>query len=214
MAAPEAIAPLAKQLTSTITAIHARGWCDGTGGNFSCVLERRPLRLLMAPSGVHKGAVNPEDLILVDGEGLVQRGHGRASAETLLHLAFVEQAGAGAVLHTHSQAGTLLSQHYGPGQKGVGALELRNLEMLKGLDGIHTHACSVTLPVLANDQDMARLRERATPLIADAPHGLLIAGHGLYAWGKDLSQAQRHLEILEFLLEQHWRQLLLQSLLR
>jgi methylthioribulose-1-phosphate dehydratase len=118
------------------------------------------------------------------------------------------------VLHTHSQAGTLLSQHYGPEQNGIGALELHDLEMLKGLHGVHTHACRVTLPVLANDQDMARLRERATPLIADAPHGLLIAGHGLYAWGKDLSQAQRHLEILEFLLEQHWRQLLLRSLLR
>ena len=214
MAAPEAIAPLAKQLSSTMAAIYARGWCDGTGGNFSCVIQHKPLQLLMAPSGVHKGAVNPEDLILVDEGGLVQRGHGQASAETLLHLALVEQAGAGAVLHTHSQAGTLLSQHYGPAQGEHGGLELHDLEMLKGLDGVHTHACSVTLPVLANDQDMRRLRQRATPLISAAPHGLLIAGHGLYAWGKDLNQAQRHLEILEFLLEQHWRQLLLQSLLR
>jgi methylthioribulose-1-phosphate dehydratase len=41
---------------------------------------------------------------------------------------------------------------------------------------------------------------------------LLIAGHGLYAWGRDLANAHRHLEILEFLLEQRWRQLLLQTL--
>jgi methylthioribulose-1-phosphate dehydratase len=108
----------------------------------------------------------------------------------------------------------LLSQHYGPEQEGVGILELRDLEMLKGLEGVRTHACSVGLPVLANDQDIGRLRQRANPLIENAPHGLLIAGHGLYAWGKDLNQAQRHLEILEFLLEQHWRQLLLQSLVR
>ena len=47
------------------------------------------------------------------------------------------------------------------------------------------------------------------PLLSKAPQGLLIAGHGLYAWGQDLSSAQRHLEILEFLLEQRWRQLLL-----
>ena len=64
----------------------------------------------------------------------------------LLHLAFVEQANAGAVLHTHSQAGTLLSQHYGPQTNEIGGLKLHDLEMLKGLDGIHTHACSVTLP--------------------------------------------------------------------
>jgi methylthioribulose-1-phosphate dehydratase len=40
-----------------------------------------------------------------------------------------------------------------------------------------------------------------------------LAGHGLYAWGSDLAQARRHLEILEFLLEQQWRQLLLNALL-
>ena len=214
MAAPEAIAPLATRLTAAMAGIHARGWCDGTGGNFSCVLQRQPLQLLMAPSGVHKGSVNPAELILVDGTGKVQRGAGRASAETLLHLAIVQQANAGAVLHTHSQAGTLLSQHYGPEQHGIGGVELHDLEMLKGLEGIHTHACSVIVPVLANDQDLARLSERANPLIQSAPHGLLIAGHGLYAWGSDLNQAQRHLEILEFLLEQHWRQLLLQALHR
>jgi enolase-phosphatase E1 len=39
---------------------------------------------------------------------------------------------------------------------------------------------------------------------------LLIAGHGLYAWGEDLTTARRHLEILEFLLEQRWRHLLLE----
>ena len=214
MAAPEAIAPLAQQLTGAMATIYGRGWCDGTGGNFSCVLQHHPLLLLMAPSGVPKGAVKPEDLIQVDGTGQVQRGQGRASAETLLHLAIVQHTGAGAVLHTHSQAGTLLSQHYRPGQDSHSRLELHDLEMLKGLEGIRTHACHVQLPVLANDQDLARMSEQATPLLADAPHGLLIAGHGLYAWGKDLAQAQRHLEILEFLLEQHWRQLLLQALRR
>ena len=197
-----------------MAAIHRRGWCDGTGGNFSCVLQREPLQLLMAPSGVDKGSVAPEALILVDGTGQVQRGAGKASAETLLHLAIVESTGAGAVLHTHSQAGTLLSRHYGPAKDAVGWLELSDLEMLKGLHGIQTHATQVAVPVLANNQDLHQLSDRARPLLADAPHGLLIAGHGLYAWGVDLPEAERHLEILEFLLEQHWRQLLLQALLR
>ena len=34
--------------------------------------------------------------------------------------------------------------------------------------------------------------------------GLLVAGHGLYAWGESLSNARRHVEILEFLLSAHW----------
>lgn len=198
--------------------IHRRGWCDGTGGNFSCVMERQPLALLMAPSGVDKGRVQPEALITVDGEGRVVAGDGRASAETALHLAIVQACGAGAVLHTHSQAGTLLSQwalRKDPRTQasGEGVLELEGLEMLKGLEGFTSHDCVARVPVLANDQDLRRLSARALPLLADAPQGLLIAGHGLYAWGRDLETARRHLEILEFLLEQRWRQLLLDALL-
>jgi 2,3-diketo-5-methylthio-1-phosphopentane phosphatase/methylthioribulose-1-phosphate dehydratase len=198
---------LARQLTAAMAAIHQRGWCDGTGGNFSCVLQRVPLQLLMAPSGVPKGRVRPEALIVVNADAEVCRGAGKASAETLLHLAIVEETGAGAVLHTHSQAATLLSQRLGHDQ--ACELLLRDLEMLKGLEGVSTHATAVAVPVLPNDQNLQRLSSRARPLLADAPHGLLIAGHGLYAWGKDLASAERHLEILEFLLEQRWRELLL-----
>jgi 2,3-diketo-5-methylthio-1-phosphopentane phosphatase/methylthioribulose-1-phosphate dehydratase len=196
------------QLCRVMAAVYGRGWCDGTGGNFSSLLAREPLQLLMAPSGVHKGEVSPEQLIVVDGAGAVVRGTGRASAETLLHLAIVQQTGAGAVLHSHSQAATLLSQRIGREQPCE--LLLEGLEMLKGLVGITTHTTGVALPVLPNDQNLARLSDAAEPLLPHAPHGLLIAGHGLYAWGCDLTEAHRHLEILEFLLEQRWRELLLE----
>jgi len=196
------------ELLAVMAQIHQRGWCDGTGGNFSCVLTREPLRLLMAPSGVDKGSVTPEQLIEVGANGSVLAGSGKASAETLLHLEIIGRCGAGAVLHTHSQAGTLLSQWALP----QGGLNLEDLEMLKGLEGISSHASQVNLPVLANDQDLARLSAAAAPLLPQAPQGILIAGHGLYAWGEDLARAKRHLEILEFLLEQRWRQLLLEGL--
>jgi len=252
---------LRDELCEAMAAIHQRGWCDGTGGNFSCVLEREPQLLLMAPSGVDKGRVRPQELIVVDDEGQVRGGGGRASAETLLHLAIVRETGAGAVLHTHSQAGTLLSQWSwelrGPstkaarairpdsealderrgtpehharadsrapqidssgleeseGEHAIAYLEVSNLEMLKGIAGITTHQSEVRIPVLANDQDLGRLSRRAVPHLDRAPAGLLIAGHGLYAWGQNLSEARRHLEILEFLMEQRWRQLLLEALM-
>ena len=85
-------------LCRVMATIRQRGWCDGTGGNFSVVLSRAPLELLMAPSGVDKGTVAPADLIVVDKEGQVVRGSGKASAETLLHLAILSSTNAGAVL--------------------------------------------------------------------------------------------------------------------
>jgi len=205
---------LASALSKTMASIHQRGWCDGTGGNFSCVLTQEPMRLLMAPSGVDKGCVEARELIQVDGGGRVIAGDGKASAETALHLEIVTTCGAGAVLHTHSQAGTLLSDWALPAGAGQAWLELRDLEMLKGLEGITTHACAVQVPVLANNQDLQALSAAARPLLSGAPHGVLIAGHGLYAWGRNLGTAMRHLEILEFLLEQRWRRLLLEAITR
>lgn len=203
-------------LCRAMRAIHQRGWCDGTGGNFSCRLRREPLQLLMAPSGVDKGSLRPRDLIVVDGEGSVTQGGGRPSAETLLHIALMEEADAGAVLHTHSQAGTLISlleleqAERTPAGGRPAFVVHRNLEMLKGLEGIRTHSHEVEVPVFANDQDIARLAATVKPLLPRCAWGFLVAGHGLYAWGSDLASARRHLEIHEFLLEQRWRCLLLE----
>lgn len=194
---------LRESLCWTITDIHAKGWATGTGGNFSVVLDQEPLVLLMAPSGVDKGLVQPEDLIEVNVQGDVLGGHGRASAETLLHLAIVQQTQAGAVLHTHSVFNTLLSDYY----QSQGQITLSGYEMLKGLEGIRTHNVTVQLPIVANSQDMTVLGEALRSHLPNPAHGVLIAGHGLYTWGKTLFQARRHLEILEFLLELTYRKL-------
>ena len=73
--------------------------------------------------------------------------------------------------------------------------------MLKGLVGINTHACCITIPVISNSQSMHELGEAVAPLLKTSPCGFLVAGHGLYAWGADLDASKRHLEILEFLLK-------------
>ena len=193
------------ELVSTIQSLHRRGWCDGTGGNFSVVLDANPIRLLMAPSGVDKGRVTSDQFIEVNTQGNVVAGEGRASAETRLHLDIVQATGAGAVLHTHSVNATLLSRHH----LEQGHLTLEGWEMLKGLDGITTHQASIQLPIVANQQNMQLLSQQILPSIAQAPHGFLVAGHGLYSWGATLREANRHVEILEYLLELHWRQTLL-----
>ena len=94
---------LARELIDTVRRINGRGWCDGTSGNYSVVVSRDPLRLLITPSGADKGRVDTGDLLVVGADGRVlEDTPGRPSAETPIHIALVRVAGAGAVLHTHS----------------------------------------------------------------------------------------------------------------
>jgi len=190
----------ADALCRTIAQFHARGWCLGTSGNFSLRLGRRPLRLLITPSGLDKGRLRPEELLVVGADGRPVEGHdGQPSAETLIHLAVVEAADAGAVFHTHSMAATLLGERFLP----RGGFTLRGYEMLKGLAGTTTHEAAVWVPVLANSQDMEELAGRVRGVLRDLPGlaGLLLAGHGLYTWGAGIEEARRQVECFEFLFE-------------
>src|SRR2546423_13661496 len=116
-----------------------RGWVLGTSGNFSTVISRKPLKVIITASSVSKGDIRPTDVLMVGLNGLPLGKPGkslsagvRPSAETALHLAVVQSRGAGAVLHTHSVWSTVLSELYGA-ERG---LRLCGFEMLKGLEGV------------------------------------------------------------------------------
>ena len=177
-----------------------RGWVLGTSGNFSAVLERDPLSLAITSSGVSKGDLRAEQILLIDADGNVSAGgNGRPSAEARLHVEIVRGRGASAVLHTHSMWSTLLSDRYAAAR----GFAIEGYEMLKGLEGVTTHEHREWIPVLENDQDMRRLGGEVRETLSRHPacHAFLLRRHGLYTWGDTLLQAVRHVEIVEFLLE-------------
>jgi methylthioribulose-1-phosphate dehydratase len=179
--------------------VYARGWALGTSGNFSAVLSRRPLRLAITASAVAKGSLRAADVLQCDENGrVVGSRSGKPSAETLLHVEIAKRRSAGAVLHTHSVWSTMLSD----GQAGDG-LVIEGYEMLKGLSGVMSHQHREFVPILDNDQDMVRLAARVGDALAQHPdaHAFLLRRHGLYTWGDTLGDAERHIEILEFLFE-------------
>lgn len=190
---------LARELADVGRRFYERGWVLGTSGNFSAVVSRDPLRLAITPSAAHKGKLAPAQILEIDGEGRVVAGEGRPSAETALHLQVVRQRGARAVLHTHSVWSTILSGiHHA--KRGF---MLEGFEMLKGLGGVSTHEHQEWVPIVDNDQDVARLAGEVGLALAAHPaaHAFVISRHGLYTWGDSLADAERHVEILEFLFE-------------
>ncbi|MCC7426198.1 MAG: methylthioribulose 1-phosphate dehydratase [Alphaproteobacteria bacterium] len=197
-AAVEAIAEAGRWLD-------ARGWCPATAGNISLRLAGGLAAITV--SGRHKGRLGPADVMLVDAEGRAVATRLRPSAETGLHCALYRRfAECAAVLHGHSVPATLLSRRIAAPE-----LVLEGYELLKVFRGIDTHAVRVALPLFDNDQDISRLARRidayldaraatggaSGPLLAPA---YLIRGHGVYVWGRDMAEAMRHMEGLEFLL--------------
>jgi methylthioribulose-1-phosphate dehydratase len=191
-------AELAGQLAEIGRQCYARGWALGTSGNFSAVVNRDPLRLAITTSGVDKGTLSAGQIVEIDERGKVLAGSGRPSAEASLHLAIARARGAGAVLHTHSIWSPILSDT----ATGDG-LAIEGYEMLKGLDGVGTHEHREWLPILDNTQDWAAAVPQVEAILTEQPngHGFLIRRHGLYTWGRDLAEAKRQVEILEFLFE-------------
>ncbi|MEM9702649.1 MAG: methylthioribulose 1-phosphate dehydratase [Planctomycetota bacterium] len=190
---------------------HARGWSVGTSSNYSVVASRTPLELVVTASGFHKGKLTLADFVRVGADGTpTTPDQPKSSAETQLHVMAAEVCTllgepVGAVLHGHSVWATVLSDRFRDG------ITFAGYEMLKGLAGITTHESEWVLPVVPNTQDIASLAAELRAKIVGGDdsfrYGFVLAKHGLYTWGRDLGEAYRHFEVLEFLMECEGRRL-------
>lgn len=192
---------LAQELLEAITFFNQKGWSPATSTNYS-VRSTNKSEYIISRSGVDKSKFQLSDLILINPEGEVLppfNGPGiKSSAETEIHTALYEMfPEANCVLHTHSVLGTVLS-HTLANEK---ELRFEGLEILKGLEGNPTHELTEILPIVPNSQDMKDILNNMQGRFAKNVHGFLIAGHGLYTWGKSVAAAKRHIETYEFLFE-------------
>lgn len=190
------LATLADDIIANVRELAGNGWTPATSSNFSQRLDG--CHAAITVSGADKGRMTREDIMVVDFEGLPVGTDKRPSAETLLHTQLYRRfPGIGCVLHTHSPVQTIASRLYA----GNGHIRLEGYELLKAFHGNSTHETAVDVPVFANTQDMPTLAAQVDALLDRQPlWGYLIDGHGLYAWGRDMAEARRHLEAFEFLL--------------
>ena len=193
---PARLRELAQLLIGNIRELAQSGWTPATSSNFSHRLDDHHAAITV--SGRDKGRLVEDDIMVVDFDGQAVGRPLRPSAETLLHTQLYRRfPDIGCVLHTHSPVQTVASRLYA----GAGHVCLAGYELLKAFHGNATHETAVDVPVFANTQDMDVLAAQVDALLdRQAMWGYLIDGHGLYAWGRDMAQARRHLEAFEFLL--------------
>lgn len=193
---PGRLAAAAAELIANTRELAALGWTPATSSNFSMRLDERTAAITV--SGRDKGKLVPDDIMVVDFDGKAVGSDKRPSAETVLHTQlYARLPEVGCVLHTHSLAQTLASKLYA----GAGHIRFEEYELIKAFRGQDTHEAVLDVPVLANNQHIPTLAAQVDCLLDSKDlWGYLIEGHGLYAWGRDMAEARRHLEAFEFLI--------------
>ena len=193
---PQRLAHCAGEIIVNTRELAARGWTPATSSNFSTRIDEAHVAITV--SGRDKGKLVETDIMVVDLDGRPVGTDQKSSAETLLHTQLYKRfPDIGCVLHTHSLTQTVASRLFA----GVGHVHLEGYELLKAFAGTSTHEVQLDVPVFSNTQDMHTLAAQVDALLDRQPMwGYLIDGHGLYAWGRDMAEARRHLEAFEFLL--------------
>ncbi len=219
---PDAVHRAGEVLAAEAARFASFGWMRGTSGNLSVVLSRDPLQLAVTGSGLDKGTLTAADVVVVDAAGepvdlaaLPSAGAappsalaalpsaGAAppsalaalpSAEAALHARVARLTSAGAVVHVHTVAAVVAGRRWPTG------IELSGLEMLKGI-GVAAAGAHVRLPVIGNSQEMPELGDRLERAWNPRVPAVVVADHGLYAWGSNPLEARHHTEIVEWLLE-------------
>jgi methylthioribulose-1-phosphate dehydratase len=177
--------------------LDGRGLALATTGNYSIRLGDG--RIAITVSGRHKGRLHADDVTQMDADGRALDAR-HPSAEAALHAAVYRlYPRAQAVLHVHSVASITLTRLLPAGSDVV----LEGYETLKILPGVTTHEARVAIPLFDNSQDMptlAREVEARLGALQPPPSALLLRGHGIYAWGASVDEAEHVVEALEQLL--------------
>ena len=176
-------------------AFYDLGWVSGTGGG---ICMRDGDRVVVAPSGVQKERMRPEQMftIALDGALLSRPDDAalRPSECSALFLKAINLRGAGAVIHSHSihaMMATLLFD---------AEFSISHLEMIKGIRG-HAYGDRLVVPIIENtarECDLAEALEEAI-LAYPATHAVLVRRHGAYIWGADWVAAKTHAECYDYL---------------
>jgi L-fuculose-phosphate aldolase len=161
--------------------LYQRGFIPSIDGNLSVRLDGD--RVLTTPTGVCKGMLVPEDLVITDMQGRKLDGRLGPSSELAMHLfIYRNRPDVNAVCHAHPVVAT------GYAAAGVSLDKPLLAEMLASLGKI----------------PLARFAMPGTPELADtfAPlicchDAILMANHGVVTYGPDMLTAFQRMELVE-----------------
>ncbi|KAJ8869689.1 hypothetical protein PR048_028683 [Dryococelus australis] len=180
-------------------------WVTGTGGGISIKYNDE---IYIAPSGVQKERISPDDLFVQDmaGQDLELPPAAKKlkkSQCTPLFMCAYRARNAGAVIHTHSKHAVMATLLY-PGRE----FKVTHLEMIKGilnqqLGRNYNYDEELVVPIIENTPFEADLEERMAEVVKEFPQttAVLVRRHGVYVWGNTWQQAKTMAECYDYLFD-------------
>ncbi|KAF5916271.1 hypothetical protein HPG69_007352 [Diceros bicornis minor] len=201
------------------------GWVTGTGGGISL---KHGNEIYIAPSGVQKERIQPEDMFVCDINEqdisgpppyknlkksqctpLFMNAYTIRGGQKTCSLVFTECAlssslpGAGAVIHTHSKAAVLATLLF-PGRE----FKITHQEMIKGIKkwtsgGYYRYDDMLVVPIIENTPEEKDLKERMARAMNEYPDScaVLVRRHGVYVWGETWEKAKTMCECYDYLFD-------------
>ena len=172
---------LRKTLVEICHRMYRQGYIAAGDGNVSAKLDDD--RVLVTPTGFHKGFIAESDLVLVDVDGRLVRGAHKPSSEFLMHaLAYRERPDVRAVVHAHPPVTVGLAL------AGVSLAQC-----------VLSETCLVLGPILTAPYSTPTTEEVPRvlrPFVRQA-NAIVMDRHGALTLGRDLYEAYNRLEAME-----------------
>ncbi|XP_052801845.1 methylthioribulose-1-phosphate dehydratase-like isoform X2 [Mya arenaria] len=184
---------------------YQHGWVTGTGGGISI---RHGDKIYIAPSGVQKERIHPEDLFVqtiddIDLDGPPPAKKLKKSQCTPLFMNAYTMADAGAVIHTHSKHAVMATLLF-PGTE----FRITHQEMIKGIKKgnkpeYYQYDEELVVPIIENTPHERDLKKRMAIAMEDYPEAcaVLVRRHGVYVWGPTWEKAKTMCECYDYLFE-------------
>jgi L-fuculose-phosphate aldolase len=161
--------------------IHQLGYVAATDGNISLRLD--PRRVLTSPTGVSKGMMSPDDLVVTDLQGNKLSGSRNPSSELAMHLlVYRRRPDINAVCHAHPPVATGYAAAGLPLNRAI----LAELVIALGCVPVAPYGTPGT----------PELSETLEPLVQNYD-AILLGNHGVVTFGQDLLTAFFRMETTE-----------------
>ena len=161
--------------------IHGRGFVASTDGNISVRLDSR--RVLTSPTGISKGLMSPDDLVVTDLQGRKLAGRREPSSEIAMHLLiYLRRPDVNAICHAHPPIATAHAAAGLPLNKAL----LSEIVLSLGCIPVAQYGTPGT----------PELSDALEPLVQNYD-AILLANHGVVTCGADLLTAFFRMETVE-----------------